>query len=167
MSYAGIVTRGVALVIDSALVNLLAIVIGGAVNLVASLFGNNLNFDLGGAVVAAVLWFLWVGFYFTTFWAVTGQTPGDRILGIQVVSADGGGVGALQAIRRYLGLALCLLSLGLGFVPVLFDSRRRGLHDMLGGTVVRWVAAPAQRVPAALLTPGEATAPGAPPPPGL
>jgi uncharacterized RDD family membrane protein YckC len=166
MSYAGIVTRGVALVIDAAIVNLIAIIAGAAVSLVASLFGSGLNLDLGGALAACAAWLILVGLYFTTFWVVTGQTPGDRVLGIQVVSADGGDVGAVQALRRFAGLALCLLTLGLGFLPVLFDSRRRGLHDMFGGTVVRWVVAPTQAVPPALLTPGEASVPGAQPPPG-
>jgi uncharacterized RDD family membrane protein YckC len=166
VSYAGIVTRGVALVVDAALVNLFAIIGGAAVNLIATLFGNDINFDLGGALLAAGLWVLWVGFYFSTFWAVTGQTPGDSLLGIRVVRADGGDVSAPRAIVRYIGLAICVLTLGLGFLPVLFDGRRRGLHDMLAGTVVRWDTVPASVVPPALITQGEATVPGAPPQPG-
>jgi uncharacterized RDD family membrane protein YckC len=166
MSYAGIVTRAVALVIDAALVNVIAIITGAALNLVAGLFGSDINFDLGGALVAGAAWLLWVGAYFTSFWVVTGQTPGDRVLGIRVVSANGGSVGSFQALKRFVGLVLSVLALGLGFVPVLFDRRRRGLHDMIAGTVVRWVEASAPVPPQGLLTPGAASGPGAPPRPG-
>ena len=42
------------------------------------------------------------------------------------------------ALSRFVGLLLCLIPLGAGFIPVLFDDRRRGLHDRLAGSVVRW-----------------------------
>jgi uncharacterized RDD family membrane protein YckC len=35
-----------------------------------------------------------------------------------------------------IGLGLAIVPLFLGFVPVLIDRRRRGLHDFLAGTVV-------------------------------
>lgn len=166
MTYAGIVTRAVALVIDAALVNLIAIITGAAVNLVADLFGVNINFDVGGALVAGFLWLLLVGGYFIIFWDVTGQTPGDRVLGIRVVSANGGNVSFWQAFKRFVGLALCVLTLGIGFLPVLVDKRRRGIHDMLGGTVVQWVDASVGLPPQSLLTPGAVPAPDGPPRPG-
>jgi uncharacterized RDD family membrane protein YckC len=34
------------------------------------------------------------------------------------------------------GLVLSIIPLGAGFVPVLFDDRRRGLHDRLARTLV-------------------------------
>jgi uncharacterized RDD family membrane protein YckC len=162
--YAGIVTRAVALVIDAVVIDVIAVATGGAVQLIASLFGGNLSLDLAGAFAAGLLWFVWAGFYFATFWALTGQTPGNRVLEIRVVSADGGGVKPLQGIRRYLGLVLAALPLGLGFVPVLFNDRRRGLQDWIGGTVVRWVEPEALPPAERLLTPSAATLPAAPPP---
>jgi uncharacterized RDD family membrane protein YckC len=166
VTYAGIVTRGIAIAIDAALINLIAVITGAAVNLVAGLFGSDINFDLGGAVVAGAIWFIWVGSYFTFFWDVTGQTPGSRVLGIRVISGDGRDVTLWQALRRFGGLVLCVLSFGIGFLPVLVDKRRRGLHDMLAGTVVQWVDASVGLPPQTLLTRGAANAPGAPPPPG-
>jgi uncharacterized RDD family membrane protein YckC len=35
-----------------------------------------------------------------------------------------------------LWLGLCILPLFAGFLPALVDDRRRGLHDMIAGTVV-------------------------------
>jgi uncharacterized RDD family membrane protein YckC len=164
MIYAGIVTRGVALVIDALIVNLFVIIAGAAVNLLVSLFGGNINFDAAGALAAGFLWFVWLGLYFAIFWNVTGQTPGDRVMGIRVVGARGGELGLWRSVVRFIGLVLCALPLGLGFVPVLYDSRRRGLHDRLARTVVQWVDAPAQDQQ--LLTPGAVSAPGVPPQPG-
>jgi uncharacterized RDD family membrane protein YckC len=172
MIYAGIVTRAVALAIDALVVNVIAVIVGAAVELIASLFGGDLSLGLGGALAAGAGWILWVTAYFTFFWTVTGQTPGNRVLGIRVVSADGGGLGALQALRRFVALVIAALPLGLGFVPVLFDDRRRGLHDMIGGTVVLWVEAAAPVEPEApepaqsAVTRGAATVRGAPPHPG-
>jgi len=36
------------------------------------------------------------------------------------------------------GLVLAIVPFFLGFVPVLFDERRRGLPDFLAGTVVKY-----------------------------
>jgi uncharacterized RDD family membrane protein YckC len=166
VTYAGIVTRGSALAIDAVLINLIAVIVGAAINLIAGLFGNDVNFDAVEAVIAGAVWFAWVGAYFITFWDVTGQTPGDRVLGIRVVSQDGGELNFWQALRRFGGLVLCVLSFGIGFIPVLIDKRRRGLHDMLAGTVVQWVHASVGLPRQTLLTPGATSVRGGPPPPG-
>jgi len=39
-------------------------------------------------------------------------------------------------VLRLAGLVLAALPLFAGFVPILFDDRRRGVQDMLAGTVV-------------------------------
>ena len=41
-----------------------------------------------------------------------------------------------RALLRTLGLALAIIPCFLGFVPALFDRRRRALPDYLAGTVV-------------------------------
>ena len=79
----------------------------------------------------------WSVGYFVTFWSTTGQTPGSRLMRITVRTADDGGVlGPRRAALRFAGLVLAAIPLGAGFVPILFDERRRGLQDMLAGTVV-------------------------------
>jgi uncharacterized RDD family membrane protein YckC len=87
----------------------------------------------GGAALFAA----WSVGYFVTFWSTTGQTPGGRVMRLRVVRAsDGGRVGAGRALLRVVGLALAAIPFMLGFAPVLVDDRRRGLQDMLAGTVV-------------------------------
>jgi uncharacterized RDD family membrane protein YckC len=49
---------------------------------------------------------------------------------------DGDGISILRSILRLVGLAVAIIPCFAGFIPVLFDSRRRGLADYLAGTVV-------------------------------
>ena len=137
--YVGLVTRGVAFLIDALVINGIAVLLGGAVNLIASLLGASGNIDTVGAVLGAAAWWVWSLFYFVTFWALTGQTVGNRILGIRVLSCVGGGdVTFSQAVRRFIGLTLAIIPLGAGLIPILTDPRRRGFQDRLADTVVRW-----------------------------
>ena len=91
--------------------------------------------------MAGVLFLLWTIGYFATFWSTTGQTPGDRLMRIRVCDADSGEpIGFGRAVLRLVYLTLAAIPLLAGFLPILFDDRRRGLQDMLAGTVV--VSAP-------------------------
>jgi uncharacterized RDD family membrane protein YckC len=135
--YAGLVTRAVALLIDVVVIDVIALLLGGAVNLILSVFGITGSINLVAAVAGGLAWLVWSGAYFVTFWTVTGQTPGARLMRIRVVR-PGGRIGFVRAVRRFGGLLLSALPLGAGFIPVLFDDQRRGLHDRIAGTVVRW-----------------------------
>ena len=59
-----------------------------------------------------------------------------RLLGIRVVGPDGGPPRVGRALVRLAGTLLAVAPLGAGFVPVLFDARRRALQDFLARTVV-------------------------------
>jgi uncharacterized RDD family membrane protein YckC len=66
-----------------------------------------------------------------------GQTLGKMATGIRVVSADPGA--SLDLGRAFLRESMWLvlaIPAGLGFVPALFSSDRRGLHDRFAGTRV-------------------------------
>jgi uncharacterized RDD family membrane protein YckC len=136
--YVGVVTRGVALALDALAIDVIASLIGALVHLVASWFGHPGTLNAAQLAVGLVLWATWAGVYFTGFWTLTGQTPGQRVLGIRVAPAAARSISAKRATIRYLGLLVSALPLGAGFVPVLFDGRRRGFHDRLAGTVVIW-----------------------------
>jgi uncharacterized RDD family membrane protein YckC len=86
--------------------------------------------------VGAVAYVLWVIGYFVGFWSVTGETPGDRFMRVRVVSSDGGRIGLGQAVVRCVCLLLSALALFIPLLLILFDTRRRALHDVLARTVV-------------------------------
>lgn len=146
VGYAGFVTRAVALGIDAVVINLVAVVTGALIGVIGSLLGSGGKLSAVEAVIGGVVWFLWSAAYFVSFWTLTGQTPGARLLGFRVLLADGGDVKPRHAVRRFVGMMLSLIPLGAGFLPVLVDDRRRGLLDWIGGTVVRWDEAQAVEV---------------------
>jgi uncharacterized RDD family membrane protein YckC len=139
-SYEGLVTRSIAFALDAAVINLVAIAVGAIISLALSVvsvadWAENALVAIGG-----VSYIIWSIAYFATFWSTTGQTPGDRLMRIQVCRADGEDLNVRRSVFRLACLVLAAIPLFAGFLPILFDDRRRGLHDMLAGTVV--VAAP-------------------------
>jgi uncharacterized RDD family membrane protein YckC len=133
--YAGIATRGIALAIDAAIANGIVLLIAALVALVSSLVGE-LRPQWLAAALACAGWALLVGGYFTIFWTTTGQTPGMRLMRVRVMTARGERLHVARALIRLVGLVLAIIPLFAGFLPVLIDSRRRALQDLLAGTVV-------------------------------
>jgi uncharacterized RDD family membrane protein YckC len=134
--YIGLVTRAIAAAIDAAIVNGIAAVTAAAVALVLSLFPHGHNARTVFVAVGGVLFFIWVIAYFATFWATTGQTPGNRVMRIRVTRASGARLHMVRAIVRVAGVTLAAIPLFAGFVPILFTDRRRGFADWLVDSVV-------------------------------
>ena len=133
--YAGIATRAIALCVDIVLVHVIVLVGAGLLGLVASLVGELRPTWLVATLVAAA-WMLTVTVYFVLFWSVTGQTPGMRAMRLRLVTGAGSPPSVGRALVRLAGLLLAIVPLFAGFLPVLFDARRRGLPDYLARTVV-------------------------------
>jgi len=75
--------------------------------------------------------------YFIALWGTTGQTIGMMLLGLHVVrDVDGGKIRWGTAVLRFVGLFVAFACLYIGVIWVAFDSRKRGWHDRIGGTVV-------------------------------
>jgi uncharacterized RDD family membrane protein YckC len=138
--YAGIATRAVALGIDAVLSQGIFIVGAALLGLAGSLVGD-LRPEWLVAFLAAAGWVLTGTVYFAGFWAVTGQTPGMRLMHVRVVARDGAPPHAARALVRVVGLVLAIIPVFAGFIPVLIDNRRRGLPDFLAGTVVVYAEA--------------------------
>jgi uncharacterized RDD family membrane protein YckC len=137
-TYAGLVTRIVAFVIDAAVVNGIAFVVGAAASLAFSLFGVSLD-ELPAAasvVVAAGGWLALNLVYFAGSWTLTGQTTGMRLMTIRVVRADGECPILRQSLWRLVAMLIAAIPLFAGYLLILVDDRRRGLHDRLAGTFV-------------------------------
>jgi uncharacterized RDD family membrane protein YckC len=143
--YEGLVTRAIAFALDGAVINVVAVAVAGIVALGLSVLSLPNDVDTVLVALGGVLWVVWSVGYFIVFWSTTGQTPGSRLMRIRVCRADGGGIlrpGA--AALRVVYLTLAAIPLLAGFLTILVDDRRRGVHDMLAGTVV--VEAPTPEV---------------------
>jgi uncharacterized RDD family membrane protein YckC len=133
--FAGVATRGVALVVDAALAQALYLVAAASVGLVVGLAGQLDNGWLAGALAVAG-WALVVALYFVCFWSATGQTPGMWLLRLRVQTPSGEPPSAPRSLLRLVGLILAIIPLFAGFLPALFDRRRRALPDFVAGTTV-------------------------------
>jgi uncharacterized RDD family membrane protein YckC len=133
--YAGLVSRGAALLADAGITQLAVLVVGSLVGLFASVVGLSAPGWLA-ATLAGAGWVLFVGGYFVLFWATVGQTPGMRMLGLRVTREDGAPPQAGRSLLRFAAALLAIAPLGAGFLPVLFDGRRRALQDFVARTVV-------------------------------
>jgi len=71
------------------------------------------------------------------FWIKKAATPGKMAIGAKIVDArTGGQPSTKQFVIRYFGYILSTLPLFLGYLWVVFDSRKQAWHDKLAGTVV-------------------------------
>lgn len=132
--YAGLVSRLAALTVDAALLAVaVSMIVSGLPVVWETLTGTTPGWVQGTAgVVGALLPVV----YFAGCWWMTGQTVGGLLLGTVVRRSDGRHLGVVRAaLRSLVGLLLPVLWL-IGMISVLWDGRRRALHDRLFGTVV-------------------------------
>lgn len=114
--------RLIALIIDTVILSIVGGVLG--VGSGQQILGIGAGFIVG----AAYNWYFWT--------QQNGQTPGKMLVGIRVVKADGGKIGDVEAVIRYIGYYVNTFLLLLGWLWALVDDQRQGLHDKLAGTVV-------------------------------
>jgi len=150
--YAGLVTRGTALILDIIIVSLAVIIINWVISLPIVYFLNidlsscgdepvdfrNLAFIFCNGV--NILWFLVTvltpPIYFAVLMSIAGQTVGKYLMGVRVVRMDGQRMTIALSFLRWLGYFISAFLLGFGFWIVTVDRQRRALHDRLVGTCV-------------------------------
>lgn len=150
--YAGFVSRAVSLVVDVAVVVLIAFVLYWAVALPVILFTNvspgscrvglqpSGRFEdllcFGINALWTLISFGTLPIYVIFFIAVTGQTIGMYLLGLRAVRLDGRPMSIWCSCVRFVGMMLSILPLGLGYLWVLGDDRRQAWQDKLAGTCI-------------------------------
>jgi uncharacterized RDD family membrane protein YckC len=135
--YAGIVTRTVAFAIDLLALNAVLFGAGLVAGLVIEAFGDfSPDLDLGGVLLGGAVWSVASAVYFTAWWALTGQTPGMRALGIEVRTTSGDRVRPRRGLLRVVGMSIAAIPFFAGYFLILVSDRRQGLHDKLARTIV-------------------------------
>ncbi len=77
--------------------------------------------------------------YLLSLWLFAGRTVGMGIVGIRIVRSNGRPVHLVTVLVRLVGFTVSLFTLGLGFLWVIIDDDRQGLHDKMAGTyVIYW-----------------------------
>lgn len=92
------------------------------------------GFSIFSSVFSLVVYF----YYFGYFNATKGGTPGRLLLGMRIMRADTGAnlTYARSFFRETIGSLLNVLTLGIGYLMVIFTSEKRGLHDYVFKTRV-------------------------------
>jgi uncharacterized RDD family membrane protein YckC len=152
--YAGFASRAVAIIVDVAIISLISAVVIGALSvffdlpsiqrfirwLNSILPGSDQIFvELTGPRFAALFFFAFLYLYFIFFFSTTGQTVGKAVMGLRVVTTDGKRMGLRRSLIRTLCYTVSLAPLGLGFLWVLGEDRRRAWHDKIAHTYVLYV----------------------------
>jgi uncharacterized RDD family membrane protein YckC len=142
--WAGFFIRGIAFCIDLVILDFLFLILGivGSSAMGISLKSMRLEtpseelvqFLLG---LYLLVWLLLFCTYFIFFMAFGGQTPGKMLLRIRVVTRKQQSLTWQEATLRTFGYFISGLPLlGLGFLMIIFHPHKRGLHDLLAGTMV-------------------------------
>jgi uncharacterized RDD family membrane protein YckC len=133
--FAGVATRAAALGIDASLILVTFASLAALAGVIASLVGGLRPEWLAGTLLGSG-WALFAGGYFVLFWSGAGQTPGMRLLHVRVRGRTGRPPSFGRAVVRAFGTLIAIVPFFAGYLPVLFDERRRGLPDYMAGTEV-------------------------------
>jgi uncharacterized RDD family membrane protein YckC len=138
--YKGTLLRAGGAIVDF----IILLVVGMIIGAIAKEFMDELPFWI--TLVYSLL-------YFVGFWSWRGQTPGKMLIGARIVRRDGSPVGLGWSLLRYLlyfmpffGPIVLLGSLVSGWFDILLPlitlvvmvltREKRGIHDLVAGTVV-------------------------------
>jgi uncharacterized RDD family membrane protein YckC len=134
----GFVSRLCAFAVDIFAMAAVCIIVSQTIRLTGEFFRVG-TFPIGRLIVdfamrASVA--IVVATYFPVSWVLTGRSLGKALFGLRIVRTDGTDLGLARCIVRCAGYWASALPFGLGFLLVIFDDRRRALHDRLAGTLV-------------------------------
>jgi uncharacterized RDD family membrane protein YckC len=134
LPYVGLVTRVISWGVDVLLINVVAIITGLGIEIVASIFPITKNLKPLFLAIAAAVYVVWTAAYFVVFWSISGQTPGSRLMQVRLVTPGGGRVKPVRALVHWIGMNVAMLPLPWGYVPIPF--KRLGFPDWLAHTRV-------------------------------
>jgi uncharacterized RDD family membrane protein YckC len=137
--HAGLASRALAFALDASIINVSFLALSGLVAFLVSVLADLGDASTGVLVAGAGVWLAAGGLYLVSFWALAGQTPGMRFVGLQLDSRHGRRIGVKGAIRRLLGLVLAIVPLGIGLLAVA-NPERRGWQDRIAQTDVVYAA---------------------------
>jgi len=134
--YAGAVTRLLAYLADIGIISVLftvAVALTTAAVEVATPWTLKVSKD---STVAIVIYLIWAALYFGNSWVLRAKSPGMTLLGLRIVRADGSELDKRHALIRLVCFPLGFLTLGAGFLGIIFGKTRQAIYDRLADTAV-------------------------------
>jgi uncharacterized RDD family membrane protein YckC len=132
--YAGPVSRLLAYAADTFLIGILYTA-GLALLRFAVEAATPWTLDVEGAIFAVGA-LAWAALYFGSSWVGFARSPGMSLLGLRIVRSDGSSLDQRHALYRLVAFPLGFLTLGIGFLPIVFGRTRQALYDRLADTAV-------------------------------
>lgn len=146
---AGFVSRLVAFIVDLVIISITTTVVLLGINEIITFFGIKIFFNryisyaVNAETISSIIrilivisYYVFSILYFATFYSLVSYTPGKYLLGLRVVRTDGFRLGFWRSVARGVCYYLSALLLFMGFIWIIFDKNRQGLHDKIVGTVV-------------------------------
>lgn len=131
VTYAGAGRRLVAVLLDSLIIGVMTYLIG----VVAGLLSGDI-LGIGIAVTNIASFVISIG-YFVVYQSQAGQTLGKKVMGVKVVNAEGKTPSMVTFfLREIIGKMVSAIILMIGYLMILWDGRKQGLHDKIAGTFV-------------------------------
>lgn len=125
---AGIVSRGVAAVLDVATVAaILGMLYLGALLLGLLFTSGNFETPNPNVLFSGVATYVVAVVYLAGCWTVSGRTVGSVAMGLEVVNRRGGRLGPVRALLR----AMFYTTFPIGLLWVAVDRRRRSVQDIV------------------------------------
>jgi len=142
--WAGFWARGVAFLIDLIILDLLFLILALTGSFAMGISLRSIHLEIPSEELVLFLlglylliWFFLNSAYFIFFLGYGGQTPGKMLLRIRVLKKDQQPLTWGRAVLRTLGYLISgFLLLGIGFLMIAFHPQKRGLHDLIAGTLV-------------------------------
>jgi uncharacterized RDD family membrane protein YckC len=132
VAYGGFWIRVVAYIIDGILLTIVCGVVDRllGINILASDWDH---YDPMANVISLVIGWLYFALLESS---ERGATVGKMVMGLRVVTSDGQRLSFMNATGRYFAKILSAIILCIGFIMVAFTDKKRGLHDIIAGTLV-------------------------------
>jgi uncharacterized RDD family membrane protein YckC len=132
--YAGSVSRLLAYAADTFLIGVLYTA-GLALLRFAIEAATPWTLDVEG-LAFAIGAFMWAAIYWGSSWVGFARSPGMSLLGLRIVRSDGSPLDRRHALTRLVAFPLGFLTLGAGFLPIVFGRTRQAIYDRIADTAV-------------------------------
>jgi len=133
---AGFWVRAIALFFDGIILAIGGGLVGGILGFALALSVGDVS---GFTPLFNILGFVIGAGYYIWMQGSCGQTFGKMLVGVKVIKINDEPLSYGTAVLRYIGRTVNAFTLFLGYIVVVFNRKKRGLHDFIGGTKVIYV----------------------------
>jgi|SRR3989344_2422311 len=135
MNYVGFWRRFVAALLDGLILTAFNFLIGFVFGFSGD-SGSGASFSSSSPMANVASLVVWIG-YVVFYQAQSGQTLGKKVMGIKVVTLDGQKPSVVTFfLRDVIGKLVSGIILLIGYLWVIWDSKKQALHDKIASTYV-------------------------------